>query len=50
MRLADKVAIIVGAGQGPGEVGGPLKFNWENGSGTHYGSNVWIDGYLYLKH
>jgi hypothetical protein len=37
-------------GQGPGEVGGPLKFNWENGSGTHYGSNVWIDGYLYLKH
>jgi hypothetical protein len=37
-------------GQGPGEVGGPLRFNWENGSGTHYGSNVWIDGYLYLKH
>lgn len=37
-------------GQGPGEVGGPLKFNWENGSGTHFGSKVWINGYLYLKH
>jgi hypothetical protein len=37
-------------GQAPGEVGGPLRINWENGSGTHYGSKVWITGYLYLKH
>jgi hypothetical protein len=37
-------------GQQPGEVGGPLKLNWENESGTNLGAQVWITGYLYLKH
>jgi hypothetical protein len=37
-------------GQGPGEVGGPLKLNWQNGSGTDLGAQAWITGYLYLKH
>jgi hypothetical protein len=37
-------------GQGPGEVGGPLKFSFENGSGLDFGAKAWISGYLYLKH
>jgi hypothetical protein len=37
-------------GQTPGEVGGPLKLNFENGSGTDFGAQVWVQGYLYLKH
>jgi hypothetical protein len=38
------------AGQQPGEVGGPLSLNFQNGSGTDFGAQVWIRGYLYLKH
>jgi hypothetical protein len=37
-------------GQAPGEVGGPLKLNFENGSGTDFGAQVWASGYLDLKH
>lgn len=37
-------------GQGPGEVGGPLKLNFKNGSGTNFGAEAWISGYLFLKH
>jgi hypothetical protein len=37
-------------GQGPGEVGGPLRFNFQNGSGTDIGAKLWVGGYLYLKH
>jgi hypothetical protein len=37
-------------GQAPGEVGGPLKLNFKNGSGIDRGAQVWITGYLYLKH
>ena len=37
-------------GQGPGEVGGPLRFNFQNGSGTDLGAKLWVGGYLYLKH
>jgi hypothetical protein len=37
-------------GQAPGEVGGPLSLNFENGSGTDFGAQVWVSGYLYLKH
>lgn len=38
------------SGQGPGEVGGPLKLNFKNGSGTNFGAEAWISGYLFLKH
>jgi hypothetical protein len=37
-------------GQKPGEVGGPLKWNWENGTAPDYGSKASLEGYLYLKH
>jgi len=37
-------------GQGPGEVGGPLSFNFRNGSGTDAGAQLWVQGYLYLTH
>ncbi len=37
-------------GQGPGEVGGPLKLNFQNGRGTDFGAQAWISGYLFLKH
>lgn len=36
-------------GQGPGEPGGPLAINFQNGSGTDFGAQVDIWGYLYLK-
>lgn len=36
-------------GQGPGEVGGPLYLNVQNGSGVNLGADAWINGYLYLK-
>jgi hypothetical protein len=36
-------------GQRAGEVGGPLKLNFENGSGTDFGAQIWIEGFLYLK-
>jgi hypothetical protein len=36
-------------GQGAGEVGGPLFLNFVNGSGTDFGADVYIRGYLYLK-
>jgi hypothetical protein len=35
-------------GQAPGEVGGPLNFNFKNGSGGGSGE-VLVNGYLYLK-
>jgi hypothetical protein len=37
-------------GQRPGEIGGPLGINFQNGSGTNFGAECWISGYLYLKH
>ena len=37
-------------GQGPGEIGGPLGINFQNGSGLDLGAECWISGYLYLKH
>ena len=37
-------------GQAPGEIGGPLTINFQNGSGTDFGAECWISGYLYLKH
>lgn len=37
-------------GQGAGEIGGPLTINFQNGSGTDFGAQCWISGYLYLKH
>jgi hypothetical protein len=36
-------------GQGPGEVGGPLYLNVQNGSGLNLGADAWINGYLFLK-
>jgi hypothetical protein len=36
-------------GQAPGEVGGPLKLNFKNGSGDDFGAQSWVSGYLYLK-
>jgi len=37
-------------GQGPGEVGGPLHFAFQNDSGLYLGAKLWVGGYLYLKH
>jgi hypothetical protein len=37
-------------GQAAGEVGGPLHFNFQNGSGIDLGAKLWVRGYLYLKH
>ena len=37
-------------GQAPGEVGGPLNLSFENGSGLNFGAQLWVSGYLYLKH
>jgi hypothetical protein len=37
-------------GQAPGEVGGPLNLSFENGSGLDFGAQLWVSGYLYLKH
>lgn len=36
-------------GQGPGEPGGPLAINFQNGTGTDWGAVADIWGYLYLK-
>jgi len=36
------------AGAAAGRVGGPLKLNFENGSGTDFGAKSWVSGYLYL--
>jgi hypothetical protein len=35
-------------GQAPGEVGGPLDFNFKNARSGGSGE-VWVSGYLYLK-
>jgi hypothetical protein len=37
-------------GQGAGEVGGPLHLNFKNGDWRDPGAELWVNGYLYLKH
>lgn len=37
-------------GQAAGEVGGPLHLDFKNGGATDGGAQLWVTGYLYLKH